>query len=226
MITRRWIVLALSLLTLNACKNASPENPPAPAAMTPVDSSPLTTLLDGNLRFTQGHPLHNNQDANRRQDVAQGQHPIAIIVGCSDSRVPPEIIFDQGLGDLFVVRVAGNVVDDHALGSIEYAIEHLHVGLVIVLGHDACGAVNAAVAGDVADAHIQSIVTAIQPAVKQARTMPGNLLDNAIDANVRYVVSQLKKSEPILSHEVDAGHLKIVGARYNLATGAVRLLTQ
>jgi carbonic anhydrase len=184
--------------------------------------SPLDVLKEGNRRFAQGRMIHEHQNMERLVEVAQGQHPIAIIVGCSDSRVTPEIIFDQGLGDLFVVRVAGNVVDDQALGSIEYAVEHLHVGLVVVLGHDRCGAVAAAVSGADAPGHIQSIVEAIHPAVDIAKTEPGDLLDNAINENVRRVVEQLRTAQPILGEEVGAGHLRVVGARYLLDSGVVR----
>jgi carbonic anhydrase len=155
-------------------------------------------------------------------EVAKGQHPIAIIVGCSDSRVAPEIVFDQGLGDLFVVRVAGNVVDDHAIGSIEYAVEHLHASLIVVLGHDRCGAVQAAISGDDAPGHIQSLVESIRPAVEAAKSEPGDLLDNAINENVRRVVNQLQTSQPILGQEVQEGHLQVVGARYLLDGGSVR----
>jgi carbonic anhydrase len=191
-----------------------------------TDEAPLQQLIDGNQRYAAGHPLHPNQDADRRTEVAGGQHPIAIVVGCSDSRVPPEIVFDQGLGDIFVVRVAGNVVDDQALGSIEYAVEHLHVHLIVVLGHEKCGAVAAAVEGGEAPGHIASIVEAIQPAVEKARTEPGDLLDNAINENVLRVVQQIKTSQPILAHEVQADGLTVVGARYNLAPGTVQWLSQ
>jgi len=221
--TPRLILNTCFLLSvLTACKTAAPQPSTQQSAAIQPPASPLDALKSGNDRFVQGHPIHQHQDIDRRTEVAQGQHPIAIIVGCSDSRVPPEIVFDQGLGDLFVVRVAGNIVDDHALGSIEYAAEHLHATLIVVLGHDRCGAVQAAVSSPDAPGHIQSIVDAIRPAVKAATTQPGNLLDNAIDENVRRVVADLQTSEPILRPEVETGHLQILGARYNLDTGAVR----
>lgn len=203
-----------------ASQQAASENQPS------SDLTPIQRLIAGNERYASGHPLHLHQDVDRRTEVAAGQHPIAVVVGCSDSRVPPEIVFDQGLGDIFVVRVAGNVVDDQALGSIEYAVEHLGAHLIVVLGHEKCGAVQAAVDGGEVPGHIDSIVQAIKPAVDQARSQPGNLLDNAINANVLRVVYEIRHSQPILEHEVHSGGLKVVGARYNLAAGTVQWLTQ
>jgi carbonic anhydrase len=129
----------------------------------------LQELMNGNKRYVAAELAHPNQTAARRAEVAKGQDPFAIIVGCSDSRVPPEIIFDQGLGDLFVTRVAGNIVDDVVLGSIEYAAEHLGVPLIVVLGHKRCGAVEAAAKGGDAPVHIRSLVEAIKPAIKKAK---------------------------------------------------------
>jgi carbonic anhydrase len=215
----RFALAALFALVLAGCHGSTSIHADQ-SALSSTDS-PLDTLKAGNARFVAGQPVHANQSVDRRTEVAGGQHPFAIVVGCSDSRVPPEIVFDQGLGDLFVVRVAGNIVDDHALGSIEYAAEHLHVPLVVVLGHDKCGAVDAAVSGGDVPGHIASIVDAIKPAVEEARSEPGNLLDNAIDANVRRVVYEIRHSEPILEHDVEAGKLTVVGARYKLDSGQV-----
>ena len=213
--------LAIGVVQLAAC---SPQSG-ATAGQVNTAQTPLQQLIAGNDRYASGHPLHPHQDIDRRTEVAAGQHPIAIVVGCSDSRVPPEIVFDQGLGDLFVVRTAGEVVDDQALGSIEYAVEHLHVHLIVVLGHEKCGAVQAAVAGGEAPGHIGSVVQAIEPAVQKARGEPGDLLENAIDENVRLVVRKIENSGPILSHEVATGRLKVVGARYDLSPGTVDWLT-
>src|SRR5262249_5592987 len=151
----------------------------------------------------------------------KSQAPFAVIVSCSDSRVGPELVFDQGLGDLFVIRTAGEVLDDPGLGSIEYAVDHLHVPLVVVLGHERCGAVSAALEGGTAPGHIASLVTAIQPAVKASHGEPGDPLDNAVHTNVRDVVRRLKGAGPILSEAVHAGALKILGAYYDLDTGVV-----
>ena len=186
--------------------------------------SALQRLLDGNARYMSAGPSHPNQTTARRTEITGGQHPFAIIVGCSDSRVPPEIIFDQGLGDLFVVRLAGHVLNDEAVGSIEYAAEHLGTRLVMVLGHDKCGAVTAAVKGGDAPGHISSIVNAIKPAVDRAKNQPGDLLENAIRENAAMAVDQLQSSAPLLTHLVQNGGLKIVGAHYHLEDGKVTLV--
>jgi carbonic anhydrase len=181
----------------------------------------LRALREGNRRFAAGRAVHPHQDAARREEILPGQRPFAVILACSDSRVPPEIIFDQGLGDLFVVRTAGDVVDDVALGSIEYAVEHLGVPLVVVLGHTRCGAVTATLHGDEVSGHIAAIVQAILPAVQEARRLPGDPLSNAIDAHIRHVVAYLRATSPILAEREHAGTLRIVGARYNLENGEV-----
>ncbi|HLP43294.1 MAG TPA: carbonic anhydrase, partial [Fibrobacteria bacterium] len=163
-----------------------------------------------------------------RSMVAKAQLPFAVIVGCADSRVPPEILFDQGLGDLFVVRVAGNVIDDHALGSIEYAVEHLGAHLIVVLGHERCGAVSAACQGGEAGGHVGSLLHEIQPAVEVAhRYVKGQaqmLLPTAVRANVERVVDQLKGSWPILGPEVREGKVTVMGAIYDLDDGLVEFL--
>jgi carbonic anhydrase len=181
-------------------------------------------LLEGNKRYVDAKLSHPNQTAQRRSEVATGQHPFAAIVSCSDSRVPPEIIFDQGLGDLFVIRLAGNIVDDAALGSLEYAVEHLGVEYIMVLGHERCGAVDAAVKGGETHGHISSLIKAIQPAVKKAKDLPGDVLENAVRANVTMVVQQLKSSGPILDELVKKHSLMITGARYDLDDGKVAIL--
>jgi carbonic anhydrase len=157
--------------------------------------------------------------------VARGQSPFAIVLDCADSRVGPELLFDQGLGDLFVARVAGNVIDDHILGSFEYAVEHLHSPLIVVLGHQRCGAVAAArdtiAAKGQAPGHIQSLVDAIRPAVEATQ---GQDAEATCKANVREMVAQLRASQPILKPEVDSGHVAVVGAYYDLDTGVVTFL--
>lgn len=184
----------------------------------------LQKLMDGNARFVSGNVTHPDQSAERRAETVSAQHPFAVIVGCSDSRVPPEIIFDQGIGDLFVVRTAGDVMDDASIGSIEYAVEHLNVPLVVVLGHDSCGAVNAAVGGGEVPGHIASLVEAIKPAVDEAKSQTKNknqTLSLAIDNNIGNIVNELNSSEPLLSAYVKEGKLKIIGARYHLDSGRV-----
>lgn len=184
----------------------------------------MVRLLEGNLRYVTEQPNGPDRGEARRIEVARGQHPFAAIVSCADSRVPPEIIFDQGLGDLFVVRIAGNLATDEAIGSIEYAVEHLGVRLVVVLGHEKCGAVKAALDGGHAPGRIEDLVEAIAPAVERSRTRAGDPLDNAVRANVRMVVDRLVFAEPILAEKAREGAIKIVGARYDLDNGTVETL--
>lgn len=184
----------------------------------------LQKLREGNERFVTSKLSHPNQSAERRTEVSKGQKPFAVIVGCSDSRIPPEIVFDQGVGDLFVIRVAGNIVDDVALGSIEYAVDHLGTKLVVVLGHGKCGAVTAATQGGEAHGHIGSILTAIAPAVEKAKGLAGDFVDNAIRANVDLVAGQIKAAAPILNAAVKAGTIRVVGAYYHIDSGKIDLL--
>ncbi len=183
-------------------------------------------LVDGNKRFVQGNLMHPNQSIERRNEVAQAQHPLAIVVGCSDSRVPPEVVFDQGIGDLFVVRVAGNILNDENIGSVEYAAEHLGAPLVIVLGHQRCGAVTAAVKGGEAPGHIEDIVKAIEPAVDEAKKKCGkcDLVEKAAHINVQRAVRQLRTSEPLLAEMVKSGKLTVAGAFYDLDSGTVNFM--
>ncbi len=190
----------------------------------PSGEDALQALLAGNMRYVGTKLAHPNQTAERRAEVARGQHPFAVILGCSDSRVPPEVVFDQGLGDLFVIRVAGHSTNDVVLGSLEYAAEHLGVRLVMVLGHERCGAVEAAVKAGEVGGHIASVVAAIKPAVDRIAGRPGDPVDHAVRANVELVVAQLKSSTPVLAESVKAGRLKIVGARYALESGWVDLI--
>ncbi|MFB2935069.1 carbonic anhydrase [Aerosakkonemataceae cyanobacterium BLCC-F154] len=181
-------------------------------------------LKSGNERYVAKKLSHPHQTEQRITELATGQHPFAIVLGCADSRVPPEIIFDRGLGDLFVIRVAGNIVDDAVVGSIEYAAEELNTPLLVVLGHERCGAVTAAVKGGEVPGHISTLVKAIQPAVKSVQGLPGDPIENAVKANVRIVVSQLKSNQPIVSELVKSNKLKIVGARYDLDSGKVDII--
>ena len=137
-----------------------------------------------------------------RKELEAGQHPFAVILSCADSRFPPELLFDQGLGDLFVVRVAGNIVDDAVLGSIEYAVTHLGAKLVMVLGHEKCGAVSAAVEGGMAAGHISALVAAIQPSVEASGKEPGDRVHSCVIANARRVAQQVRESEPVLKDAV------------------------
>jgi carbonic anhydrase len=167
---------------------------------------------------------HPDQAPERRLALTAGQHPFAVILGCADSRVPPEVIFDQGLGDLFVIRVAGNVLDDMILGSMEYAGLHLNTPLIMVLGHSHCGAVEATVQGGQPEGHISSLTSVIQPAVDLAKEQPGNLLDNAVKANAKMVAEELKTAGVHFTELVNEGRLIIVPAYYDLETGIVEIL--
>jgi len=177
-------------------------------------------LRTGNQRFVSGNVKHPHQQIEYRESLAAGQHPSAVVLTCSDSRVSPELIFDQGLGDLFVIRTAGNVVDAIGVGSIEYAVEHLHTGLVVVMGHEKCGAVTATLEGGDAQGGIKAIVDQIRTHLAEENVTTTDNVTLGVDANVKAVVRQLSTSEPVLKEKVANG-LKIVGARYNLATGIV-----
>ena len=212
----------------------------------------IARLKEGNGRFTAGnmqHPHQSSDDrsqmaknsyenagmislgmtaeqaAKRRAELTKSQHPFAIILSCSDSRVPPEIVFDEGLGDLFIVRVAGNVLNDEGLGSIEYAVDILAARLIVVLGHQSCGAVDAAMktvaAKGKAPGHIQSLVTAIKPVLDST---PKGDLDTTTKANVKHVVDALRSSTPILKAKVDSGDVQVIGGYYTLDSGAVTFL--
>jgi carbonic anhydrase len=198
----------------------------APRASAGEPVTLLARLEAGNARYASGELARAHQTVERRSEVAQGQEPFAVIVGCADSRVPPELVFDQGLGDLFVVRCAGNVLGDAALGSIEYAAEHLGCELVVVLGHERCGAVDAVVKGGELPGHLAAFVPAILPVVAAARTQGGDVLDNSVRLNAKKIAAELRLCEPILSHLVHEGKLAVVPARYDLDTGEVEWLEQ
>jgi len=188
----------------------------------------LARLLEGNKRFEKGELAHPGRKPADFAPLAEGQAPLAVVVGCADSRVAPELIFDQGVGDLFVVRVAGNVITGAGAsvkGSIEYAVAELGVRLVLVLGHSQCGAVKSAIqhisAKDALPGAIGDLVDTIKPAVAAAAGKPGDALDNVIKANVERGVDRLNGLEPILSPAVKKGTVKVVGGVYDLRTGKV-----
>ena len=183
----------------------------------------LKLLLAGNQRFVEGNLKSVTQDemAHRRAELVQGQKPFAVVLCCSDSRVGPELVFDQELGNLFVVRTAGEVLDAAGIGSIEYAVAHLGSPLLLVLGHEHCGAVAAAVADAKEPGHIANIVKAIRPAVAKTTGEPGDPLQNAVRANVQHIAAQLRSTGPVLSEAVKAGRLKVQGAVCSLTTGKV-----
>jgi carbonic anhydrase len=209
------LTLITSIALLNATAFVFAADHPVPS----VDpETALVKLKDGNVRFSTSKVSERKPTAAKREETAKAQHPFAIIVACADSRTAPEIVFDGNIGDLFVVRTAGNVVDEHALGSIEYAVEHLGTRLIVVLGHQRCGAVIAALASDTAPGHVQSFVRDIQPAVKAAKGKPGDAVDNTVAENARLVAARIGKEAELgeLAKEV-----RIVSAVYNLDTGKV-----
>jgi carbonic anhydrase len=183
----------------------------------------LAQLMEGNQRFVERRRLNPNQDAARLSEVASGQAPFAAILSCADSRVVPEIVFDQGIGDLFVVRVAGNIAITEDIASQEYAVGVLGTPLLMVLGHERCGAVAAALEGGELPGVIESLVFAIRPAVQASEGESGDRLTNAIKSNVRLQVQRLQNSSVITS-AVQEGKLKVVGAYYDLDTGEISLV--
>lgn len=192
------------------------------ASVTPLHV--LKTLHAGNQRYVTHRLNHPNQTMVLRQELISGQHPVAAVLSCADSRVPPELVFDQGLGDLFTVRVAGNIVDDAILGSLEYAAEHLHVPMIIVLGHTGCGAVKATLDGGEPNTHIESLVQAIRPAVADASHDGAASVDSVVTANVRRTVKQIQESNPILALIVKQGKIQVRGAVYHMTNGMVEFL--
>ncbi len=181
----------------------------------------LARLMAGNQRYVNNELKHPNRSQESRNAVLDMQSPFAIVLGCSDSRVSPEIIFDQGIGDLFVVRVAGNVAGPLEVDSIELAAAHLGASLLLVLGHEGCGAVTAVVKDQAGD--IASVARLIRPAVDAARKKPGDVLENAIEVNVRMVVAYLQ-TVPIIANLVKEGKLQIVGGFYHLKNGEVTIV--
>jgi len=187
--------------------------------------APLDNLKAGNERFVSGHPVHPDETLTRIRELKKGQNPFVVVVSCSDSRLPPELIFDQGLGDVFSIRTAGNVIGDYELGSIEYAIEHLHCKLIVVLGHENCGAIQAYATSENEkhNDHIQSLVDYIA-AEEEEKNIPESLrsnIDTLVKANITHAVNLLRSSTPVLKPLVDKNEIKIIGAYYDLDSGNV-----
>jgi carbonic anhydrase len=204
---------------------------PAPAAAPAASGTPdtaLATLLSGNERYRTDTAINCNKNYHRRSETSEGQSPFTVVLGCADSRVPPEVIFDQRIGDLFVVRLAGNIADDNAIGSIEYAVDHFGPLIVMVLGHEKCGAVAATLdsvkSGVPVPGYVGTIVKAIEPAVKRSRGERGDPLRNAVHANVEDVVKHLRSSSTVVATAEKEKKLRVVGAAYDLATGSVMVL--
>ena len=188
----------------------------------------LQRLLEGNRRYVANTPTMDGS-TRRRLEVALAQKPFAAILGCVDSRVPPELIFDQGLGNLFVIRTAGQILDKGVVGSLEFGVAELHIPLIVVLGHEHCGAVKVALDAlerpNETEADIEYVLEALGPAVAAGKSAGGDVWDRAVRAQIELVVAQLKRS-PILTPAVEDGRLEIVGAWYNLDTGLVEITVE
>jgi carbonic anhydrase len=227
--SRRALLAASTLAAIGMTGCAASTTKTIETNNTPTTSkSPLQRLLNGNLRFQRGQAKWPNQTIAQRQAVAQKQSPFAIIFGCVDSRVPPELVFDQGLGDLLVIRTAAHVIDNAALGSIEFGVAELSIPLLVVLGHERCGGVSAAIQAidhhEAAPGSIQSLVEYISPSVLKAQGQGDARLTSAIQNNITYTLHMLSQSK-IISDAANAGKLTIVGSYYDLDTGAVSILT-
>ena len=199
-------------------------------AATPTVSADrgLQMLIDGNKRFVAGNLTSLGNLAQNRDQLTTGQSPFAVVLCCSDSRVPPELVFDQTLGQLFVVRTAGQVIDEAARSSIVYGVDYLKAPLLLVLGHSGCGAVDATIAalmGNTIPGYAYRFVEAIGPAAQSVLNEPGDQLDNAIRANIKMGVDQLRTAEPVLAAAVGNGSLTVAGGYYDLASGEVSILT-
>jgi carbonic anhydrase len=199
----------------------APQNAVSPAAA-------LKRLMDGNARYAKNQPNVKDYSAGRAER-AEAQYPVAAVLSCADSRVSPEFVFDQAPGDVFVTRVAGNYMSPDILASLEYSVEVLGAPLIVVLGHTNCGAVSAVVKnakkGEALPGHIFLLVDALHPGVEQALKEGGSdVLEHAIEANVKHNVSRLKRAQPILARQIAAGKLDVVGGVYDLPTGQVKLL--
>jgi carbonic anhydrase len=213
------MIRALVAAALCTAVVAADEKPPSAEVV-------LRELKAGNDHHVTKRYQHPHQSAARQRELVAGQAPHAIVLSCADSRVTPEIILDQGLGDLFDIRVAGNVASDTELASIEYAASHLHTPVVVIMGHQKCGAVTAAAESGEAAGHLPSLLGLIRPAIERARSRPGDLIDNAVHINVENVVRQIRTSTPVLAPLVDRGALRVVGAVYSLDTGKVEWLPE
>jgi carbonic anhydrase len=219
---------ALGLATSRLAFAAGPAAPPKPGNVLSPDAA-LNRLMAGNRRYV-GGVSKRHDFKHEREPLTKGQNPYAGVLSCADSRIAPEYAFDTARGDVFVCRVAGNLANDDVVASFEYAVSVLNTPLILVLGHQACGAVDAAIKsvkdGTTLPGHLPSLVAALTPAVKAALDQPGDTLDNAIRQNVIKTVAALKTATPILSQAVEAQKLRIVGATYRLTDGKVTMVSE
>lgn len=202
---------------------ANPTTPEEPQFVSP--DAALQRLLEGNQRFVDGAYQNLQRSRSRFQETASAQYPFASILGCADSRVPTEIIFDQGVGDLFVIRLAGNVASQTAIGSLEFATSVLGTQLIVVVGHNDCGAVAAAVKGELLPGRIGGFLENIKPTVARVKDKTGDLEANMVIANIQYQALKLAESSTILAGSIQTGKLKIVGGQYDLRTGKFTIVT-
>lgn len=186
----------------------------------------LAKLKAGNANFVNMKLVHPNTNIIKRESLINGQHPFAVVVGCSDSRVPVEMIFDQGLGDIFVVRNAGNIVDNNVLGSVEYAVKHLNVKIVVVMGHQFCGAVGSAMSTAVdSSEYIENIKKEIKPAIDKCQLDEKLTYENAIKTNARIMASKISTLDSTFTDYMKKNNVLVIPAYYNLDTGKVDFLT-
>jgi carbonic anhydrase len=179
----------------------------------------LQRLQEGNARFVSGNLIHPNRCEVRREELLEGQNPFVAILSCSDSRTPGEIVFDQGLGDLFMVRVAGNILAEEVIGSLAYAVNELDVNLIVVMGHDHCGAITAALKDDNQCVYIKSLLDKIKPIISSHNTVDD--LEKITKRNVKNVVNHLKDLNLVFNNKLNSGKLEIIGAYHDLETGIV-----
>jgi carbonic anhydrase len=229
--SRRSVVMfaasALGMMLADAAGAKEAKTPPKQQNVLSPDAA-LKRLMDGNSRYVEG-VSRRHDFKHEREALVGGQNPYAAVLSCADSRIAPEYAFDSGRGDLFVCRVAGNFANDDTIASLEYSVAVLDAPLILVLGHDSCGAVDATIKslkdGKPPPGHIPSLVAAIAPAVKAVSQQSGDVLDNAIRQNVIDTVARLKSATPILSAALEQNKLKVVGGIYRLASGKVNLLS-
>jgi carbonic anhydrase len=222
----------ISVLLIVGCRNREDQaiNHSSPATES-AGTRPLDILKAGNQRFVSGHPVHPHETLARIRELKKGQHPFVAIVSCSDSRVPPELIFDQGLGDIFSIRTAGNVIGDYELASIEYAVEHLGIKTIVVLGHQDCGAVKAYLADTTGlqdKSHIHTLIEYIRQE-EEEKSLPKedrNNISIAVYANVLHGMHMLRQSMPVLKPQADKKEITILGGLYDMDNGKVVFVEQ
>ncbi len=226
MLSFRFIPLVKAFLAVFILSSVSCSRMNEKSNQESVEKDPLQVLMEGNKRFAEMKPVHPDEDIYRLRSVTKEQHPFAVIVSCSDSRVSPELIFDQGIGDLFTIRTAGNIIGNVGLGSIEYAVEHLQVKLIIVLGHERCGAVDAFVQGGKTPGHIRDIIDSLKQEmeIKAIPYTDPERLDDCVRANVEHGIRQLTTQSAIIREKIHEKELRIVGGRYDLDNLKVELI--